>query len=63
MDADDLEPQAKPTKGFVSANVEQLSIADLQDYISHCEAEIGRARAEIEAKQALRGDAESLFKA
>lgn len=62
IDADDLEPQAKPAKGFVSANVEKLSIAELNDYIVHCEAEIGRARQEITSKQALRGDAESLFK-
>ena len=62
IDADDLEPHHKPKKDFEAVNVEKLSIAELNGYIAHCESEIGRARAEIEAKTNLRGDAESLFK-
>lgn len=59
LDTDDLEPAKKkaPVKDLAS-----LSVAELQNYIATLEAEIERARATIEAKQAHRNAADSLFK-
>ena len=39
-----------------------LGIAELEDYIATLEAEIGRTRTEIAAKQKQRTGAEALFK-
>lgn len=60
---DDLEPQhpAKP-KAFEEVNTEALSVEELKEYIEHAKKEILRAEAEITSREALRGDADSLFK-
>ena len=60
---DDLEPQHQPKgKAFPQANVEALSIEELKAYIEHANNEIARAKAEISAKESLRGDADALFR-
>lgn len=60
---DDLEPTFKGHKAdFDSMNVESLSLEELKDYIEHAKREIGRAEAEISSREALRGDADALFK-
>jgi len=60
---DDLEPQhpAKP-KAFEEINIEALSVEELKEYIEHANKQILRAEAEIKSREALRGDADSLFK-
>ena len=60
MDTDDLEP-LKP-KSLEPAQLDGMSIEALTDYISEREAEIDRARAMIEKKQAARLSAASVFK-
>lgn len=63
MDEDDLEPQQPKRKQvFVPLPVEPLSIEELERYIEFLHVEIERAKAEIRAKQSLRGDAEALFR-
>jgi len=60
IDTDDLEPRpvlAQPP------TLEVMSVADLEHYITQLEAEIGRARAAIDAKGGARVAAESVFKA
>lgn len=59
---DDLEPQHAPKPVYVPARLDTLSITEVEAYIAHCEAEIGRARAEIDARQSHRGAAEALFR-
>ncbi len=60
---DDLEPQHPAAKkGFVHVNIEALSIEEMKEYIEHAKAEILRTEAEIRSRQALRGDADSIFK-
>ena len=60
---DDLEPQHPAAKkGFEQVNVEALSIEELKAYIEHAKQEILRSEAEIKNREALRGDADSLFK-
>ena len=59
---DDLEPQRPAKKkGFEQVNIEALSIEEMKEYIEHAKAEILRAEAEIRNRQALRGDADSIF--
>lgn len=60
---DDLDPSFKGHKdGFDEMNVEALSLEELKEYIAHAQAEIARAEAEIKSREALRGDADALFK-
>ena len=60
---DDLEPTFQGVKpGFELMNVETLSIEELNEYIAHANAEITRAQNEIKSREALRGDADALFK-
>ena len=60
---DDLEPRFQGHKaGFDEMNVEGLSVEELNAYIEHAKAEIARAEAEIKSREALRGDADALFK-
>jgi uncharacterized small protein (DUF1192 family) len=60
---DDLEPTFQGVKtGFDQMNVEALSIEELKEYIAHAQEEIMRAEAEINSREALRGDADALFK-
>lgn len=59
LDADEPESARKsvPPKDLTT-----LSVAELQQYIASLEAEIARARAMIDAKQAHRTAADSFFK-
>ena len=59
---DDLEPRHQPRPAYVPATLEILSLAELEEYIQHCEAEIARARAEIDGRTSHRGAAEALFR-
>lgn len=60
---DDLEPRRPATrKAFEQMDVEALSIEEMRAYIEHAKNEILRAEAEIQSREALRGDADSLFK-
>lgn len=60
---DDLEPTFQKVKpGFDAMNVEALSLEELNEYIAHAQSEIARAEAEIKSREALRGDADALFK-
>ena len=59
---DDDDDRPKP-KGLVQkANLDPLSVGQLNDYIAELEAEIARARADIAKKQSVRGAADSVFK-
>jgi len=60
MDTDDLDPP-KP-KSLEPALLDGMSIEALTDYIAEREAEIDRARAMIEKKQAAKLAASSVFK-
>ncbi|MGQ0664005.1 MAG: DUF1192 domain-containing protein [Pseudomonadota bacterium] len=59
MDLDELDPRKPPHK---PQDLTPLSISELNEYIAKLEAEIGRARAAIAAKQTHRSGADSLFK-
>ncbi len=60
---DDLEPQhPAKRKAFEEINIEALSVEEMKEYIEHAKKEILRAEAEIRSREALRGDADSLFK-
>jgi uncharacterized small protein (DUF1192 family) len=60
---DDLEPNFQGhKKGFDPMNLESLSVEELEDYIAHAKSEITRAEDEIKSRNALRGDADALFK-
>ena len=55
------EEPPKPKGRVIGADLSPLSVGDLHAYIGDLEQEIGRVRAEIEAKGAARGGAEALF--
>jgi len=60
---DDLEPTFRGhADGFEQMNVEALSIEELREYIAHAQAEITRAEEEIRNRDALRNNANALFK-
>ncbi|NKB50393.1 MAG: DUF1192 family protein [Alphaproteobacteria bacterium] len=60
---EDLEPQhPAKAKKFEPVNIDALSIEEMREYIEHAKQEILRAEAEIKSREALRGDADSLFK-
>ncbi|OHC83986.1 MAG: DUF1192 domain-containing protein [Rhodospirillales bacterium RIFCSPLOWO2_12_FULL_67_15] len=59
MDLDDLEPRAKKP---APKNLDEMSLAALEDYIAGLETEIARARAAIAAKRSSRQGAETFFK-
>jgi uncharacterized small protein (DUF1192 family) len=52
----------RPKRLVQKANLDPLSIGQLNEYIAELEAEIARARADIARKQAVRGAADSVFK-
>ena len=64
MEPDDLEPRTTPTKpqDLTPPDFTPWSLEDLESYIARLEAEIGRARAAIAAKQRQRSGADALFK-
>lgn len=60
---DDLEPRfGGHPDGFDQMNVEALSIEELREYIAHAQSEIARAEEEIRNRDALRNNADALFK-
>jgi len=59
MDLDDL-PKPNPETGF-PRNLENLSIAELEAYISELNVEIKRCEADIARKQAQKNAADSIF--
>jgi len=59
IEDDDLAPQRQPPK---LKDLTLMGIAELEEYVAGLEAEIGRARAEIAAKEKQRSGAEALFK-
>ena len=60
---DDQEPNFQGHKsGFNEMNIEGLSVEELNAYIKYAKNEIARAEAEIASREALRGDADALFK-
>lgn len=59
VDPDDLQPVRKQP---APVNLDEMSIAALHEYIAALEAEIVRARAAIQHKQAARSGAQQLFK-
>jgi len=58
-DSDDLAPPPAPRPK--PTDLTGLSVAELEAYIGELEAEIARARAAIEGKQAHRRSVEALF--
>ncbi len=59
MDPEDLEPRARKP---APKNLDEMSVAALEEYIAGLEAEIARARAAIAAKRSSREGAETFFK-
>ena len=59
MDTDDLEP-ITPKAG--PKDLDEMSIEALGEYIGQLKAEIARAEAAIETKQAARAGADAFFK-
>jgi uncharacterized small protein (DUF1192 family) len=59
MDEEDLLPR-KPKPALKP--LDNLGVAELEQYIADLEAEIRRARAAIAGKQAHRGDADRFFR-
>ena len=59
MEDDDLRPRKS---AVVPRNLEDLSIADLEEYIAALEAEIARVRQDIARKIRHREGVEGLFK-
>lgn len=58
---DDDRPKPKPAL-FTPPNLENLSVAELDDYVGLLEAEIERAKADKTKKQASRAAADAIFK-
>jgi len=59
MDFEDLEPQKQSKK---PRPLDNMSVADLKDYVAALQAEIVRVEAAIKAKQAHLEAMNSLFK-
>jgi uncharacterized small protein (DUF1192 family) len=59
IDIDDLEPRQPAKK---PKDLSGLAIEELKDYIARLEAEIGRAKDMIAAKEKHRAGAQGLFK-
>ena len=55
------EIRIKPQTG-IGRDLYDLSVAELEHFITELEAEIVRVRAEIERKRDVRGAAEALFR-
>lgn len=58
----DVEESAPPQKNAFFGDLSSLAVNELQQYIATLEAEIARARSMIDAKQAHRTAADSLFR-
>jgi len=59
LDTDDLEPRAPKPK---PRDLDQLAVAELENYIQDLQSEIARAQAAIARKRDHRSGAESFFK-
>ena len=59
LDDEDLTPRHATRR---ERDLSTWSVEELETYIARMEAEIARAREAIEARRAVRGAAESLFK-
>ena len=55
------EIRIKPQTG-IGRDLYQLSVAELEHFITELEAEIARMRVEIQRKRDVRGAAEAMFK-
>ena len=55
------EIRVKPQTG-IGRDLYQLSVAELENFITELEAEIARVRVEIQRKRDVRGAAEAMFK-
>ena len=55
------EIRIKPQTG-IGRDLYQLSVAELEHFITELEAEIARVRVEIRRKRDVRGAAEAMFK-
>ena len=55
------EIRIKPQTG-IGRDLYQLSVAELEHFITELEAEIARVRVEIQRKRDVRGAAEAMFK-
>lgn len=58
---DDLEPVKKQTADF-PRNLENMSVAELTDYVAELKEEMRRVESEREKKQASLAAADSVFK-
>ena len=58
MDEEDLMLTPKTPR-----KLEEMSLKELESFITACEARIAEARAMIDVKQGARGDADRFFKA
>ena len=59
MNPDEIDPKPPPPK---PKDLEVLSIAALENYITDLEGEIGRVREVIERKRQARSSADSVFR-
>jgi len=59
FDLDDLDPRQKKPKPL---NLDDMNIADLEEYVAVLKAEIERVEAKIKSKQGHASAAQSLFK-
>jgi len=56
------EELPKKTVSEFPRDLEQLSVAELRDYVAELEAEIVRVKADIDSKEASKNAADSFFK-
>lgn len=61
MDLDDLEPR-RPKDHALGTDLTQMSVAELRELLERLRAEIARVEAALEAKEASRSAAQSVFK-
>jgi uncharacterized small protein (DUF1192 family) len=63
MDIEDLEPRvSKGTGQALRRPLDDLTVADLEDYIAELETEIARVRAKIQSKGGAMAAADAFFK-
>ena len=61
MDADDLDPAPRP-RVSLKADLEGMSVEEIEDHIGFLESEITRAREALDQRRRVRQGAETLFK-
>ena len=59
---DDLDAPAKKKDQIIGQPLDDLSVAELKDYIADLEAEIQRAKVDITRKESSAAAADSVFK-